>query len=336
MFKTSRDSTLNISSVLAILFYLSYGGYLLWHYTFFQGLFFTFLLLTFLGLGLAGLFRLPSLALSTLAIAAPQLIVWLIDSVWFNFFKASLFGLAEARFHPGLSKAEFLFSYYPLLLILLSFLIIRRLPRPSKTPYLLTSLLSIGGLLISRFVFTAIADPNCSRLVCIEFFDKISLSSYPWIFLLLYTGTSLVLLKLLSIYFELSNKQTPFNRFPRTTLILYFLFSLTLMISDLKRFNSNPRFNCQTLPPIKDVHTQCGYTLNYSPGFFSLFFNILNKSSSPKHCNFYLIYKDTKETMYGGILIKEKEGLTSSIVLPYPTDPNGSSVSLTSECINAN
>jgi hypothetical protein len=93
-----------------------------------------------------------------------------------------------------------------------------------------------------------------------------------------------------------------------------------------------PRFFCSELPSTNDVDIKCSYTLPYSPGFFSLFYTLTNRNSETQHCNLYLTYREKKEGMYEAVLIRPKNQIKLSVVLPYPPDLKGSTVYLSSEC----
>jgi len=333
--RTTSNRQLKGLSLILIIYYLGYSLFLIYQYTVPQGLFFAFSLLTFLGVGLAGLFELSHLAIAMLAIGMPQLISWFIDAFWFSFFKASLFGTAEGRFQPGLSLTDFMLGYYPLFLLPLAIVIVKKLPKPAKPPFGTTGIVSMIGLLISRYVFVGIADPNCSKLACLEALSQLPVKQYPWVYILIYTLLACVFAYLLKVYFSRASEKAPFIRFPKTCVLIYVIFCASLMTSEILRFNKIPRFSCSNLAPVSSVSTQCGYTLEYSPGFFSFFFTATNQSPVAKHCNFFLIHNGAKETMYAAVLVKSKEQITSSVVLPYPTDSKEASVSVSSECVNA-
>ena len=330
--KQKPNSLLFCLSLLSLTFYFVYATILLTQYGFFEGLFFSFSLIGLLGLGIAGLFRWSSLALASVSISLPHLLAWVIDAIGFSLFKHSFFEFTESRFHPGLSNMEFFFSFYPLLLIPLSLIIPRLLDKPKKPPYLMTLISATGILLLSRYLFIGQSDPNCARLSCIDAFSKLSVHSYPWIFLLFYTTVSLFSVKLVTLYFQLNKQTAPLNRYPKTVLALYSLFSVVLMFSDTRNFLSTPRLFCSETPSKNDVDINCAYTLPYSHGFISLYFTLKNKGLETQHCNLYLTYQSKKEGMYEAVLIRPKNQIQLSVILPYPNDLKGSTVYLSSEC----
>ena len=332
MAKLKNSLQLRIISGLCIVFYFSYASFLLTHYSFREGLFFSFSLLSLLGFGLSGWFQLPSLAIATLGAALPHFIVWGIDAIWFCFFKSSLLGHAESRFHPGLSQGEFYLSYYPLLILPVLFALRKLLASASKVPYLLSFILPFSTLMLSRFIFNGMADPNCSQLACIYGLNLIPVTYYPWVFSIGYSFLSVLLSMAFFYYFKRIKKNSPVGRYPKLSLGVYLAFVISLFLSDLQRFQATPRFICQGLKPEQGVALNCDYTLDYTPGFFSLYFTLANKSLSTKNCNLYLTYQDKKESMYQSILIRRNKNLTMSVVLPYPSDPKGSTVALSTEC----
>lgn len=329
-----KNTLLNWFSLALVVFYFLYSFLLISEYTVYQGLFFSFSLLAYLGLGLAGLFGRVELALCSMALAFPQALVWVIDAIWYSFFTASLFGTAEGRFIPGISNTNFILSHYPLFVLPISVIFIRLLPRPNKPPFILMGLISVTALLISRFIFTGVADPNCSQLACVPGLDSFSPKVYPWVFLILYTLVCLSLVGILSSYAKRENSKSPFLNFPKTSILLCCLFCASIVVNDLVRYKSLPKFSCTSTPPISSVQLSCQHTMDYSPGFFYLFFLATNKSSVAKHCNFQLINNGKKETMYAAVLLKPNEKLHSSVVLPFPTESSGMSVVLSSECVS--
>jgi hypothetical protein len=327
-----ENHSLKLWGVICILFYLCYGFFLFNRFGLGEGFFFTFSLLAFLGLGISCIRKNSGLALASLALALPHLFVWILDAIWFCFFKASLFGIAESRFQPGLTKTDFFLSYYPLLLLPLAFALPRYLPKLSRPPFLLTGLMSVIVLLLSRFLLLGMSDPNCSRLACFPGFSAVPVAYYPWAFLIFYTLIALVIVQILTLYFTKANGPSPIRRHYKVSLTIYFLFSASIIGSDIQRFNSTPRFFCQSAPPTDGVELNCKYTLDYSPGFFALFFLLKNTTSNVKHCNLYLTHKDKRESMYQAVLIRGNNRLKLNVILPYPTDPTGSVISLSSEC----
>ncbi len=330
----TKNTKLKWLSLLLIFFYFGYGLYLASQFTWSQGLFFSFCLLAYLGIGLGGLLESPQIVLSSLALALPQALVWTLDAVWFSFFKASVFGTAEGRFTPGMNTLTFILNHYPLFVLPVAIFFLKALPRSHKAPLLLTSLITIVGLFVSRFVFSGVADPNCSKLACIEGFNRLAPSIYPWAFLGFYTIVTLLSAWLMTLYIQQPNPRSPFSRYPRTSLVLFALFSGSVILSDTFKFHNSPKFTCTNQQPVSSVELLCGHTLDYSPGFFYLFFKATNKSPVAKHCNFYMLSRAKKEAIYGAVLIKSNETLGSSVVLPYPTEMPGLEVSLTSECVN--
>jgi hypothetical protein len=322
--------------LFCVLFYLSYAIILFKRFGLGEGFFFTFSILGFLGLGISCLRRLPGLAIASLAVALPHVLVWILDAIWFCFFKSSLLGLAESRFHPGLTKLDFFLSYYPLLLLPLGFLLPRFLPKPTKTPFALTAILSCLVLLLSRFILLGMSDPNCSRLACIPGLSSVPIAYYPWVFLVFYSLMAMGIAKVLTLYFAGTNESSPLFRHSTLSLITYCAFSATLIGSDLQKFNATPRFYCQSAVPNQGVELNCKYTLDYSPGFFALFFLLKNTTPQVKHCNLYLTYQGKKESMYQAVLIRGNNRLKLNVILPYPTDPAGSTVTLSPECESPN
>lgn len=323
---------LNFWGLVCVLFYLFYAIIIFKRFGLGEGFFFTFSVLGFLGLGIASLRRLTGLAIASLALALPHLFAWILDAVWFCFFKASLLGLAESRFQPGLTKLDFFLSYYPLLLFPLAYFLPRALPKPSKTPFTLTAILSCVVLLLSRFLLLGMSDPNCSRLACVPGFNSIPIAFYPWVFLVFYTLIALALAKALTLYFSRANESSAIIRHSKLFLLIYCAFSATLIESDLLKFNATPRVYCQNAVPSQGVELNCQYTLDYSPGFFALVFLLKNTTPTVKQCNLYLTHKDKKESMYQAVLIRGNNRLKLNVILPYPMDPAGSTVLLSSEC----
>ncbi|MFM8314245.1 MAG: hypothetical protein ACKOA8_08175 [Deltaproteobacteria bacterium] len=306
----------------------------MYHYSLKEGLYFEFSLMGLLLLGIAGLSRSTRLAIATLAFILPQVVVWFLEAILFCFSNESFFGLFEARFHPAISISDFYIYQYPLVLIPLSWALIRSLPTPTSTPWKLTLAFSGMGLLLSRFVFRGDSDINCSTLACLELFYSIPAKYYPWFFLLLYSLGSLVSVFLLNWYFS---KETHFSlskKHPAAFLTTYVLFAFTLLLNHSNYFLKKPKFYCQSSERNPNgVELNCKYALDISGTHFSQYFSTTNRSAQAQECNLYYRYQEKKEIMYPAVLIRPKKTLTLSIAVPNPVDPKGTTIVLTPECV---
>lgn len=321
-------------SHVCLAIYLILGGHLFLKYTLKQGLYFEFSLLAFLGLALAGYRNSSRLAISTLAFAMPQLSTWFMDTIWFGLSGHSLFGILETKYHPAISNADFYVYQYPLILLPSAWLLIRELPKPSRPPFVLTSLLSVIGLILSRFVFRGDADVNCSTLSCLEFFHTMPAHFYPWLFIFFYTGIALAFVPFINRYFHsLGSKIGLTEKHPQSFAAIYIIFALTLFFCLAKRFVNTPRFFCESSPSAPEgVELNCKYALDVTGTHFSQYFVLKNKTQKPQQCNLYMTYKDQKEIMYSAVLIRPKRNITLSVTVPNPTIPEGITVLLTPEC----
>ena len=333
MFSLKAPSKRKVLSTFSLLLYFCLGGYLLVKYTPKEGLYFEFSLLSFLGLAIAGFYNSSRFAVAWVAFALPQIGAWFIDIICYSFLDHSLFGLLESKFHPGISNIDFYVYQYPLIWVPLAWSLLLTLPKPTKTPFRSTIVFSIVGLLLSRFVFRGDADVNCSTLSCLTFLQHLPAQYYPWIFMTLYMALTLILVPLITWYFRTSNEKNLSAKHPSSFLVMYLLFSLSLLLSMSRRFSNLPRFYCHSSPSAQEgVELQCKYALDLTGTHFSQYFVLKNNSKTPQQCNLYMNYNNKNEIMYGAVLIRPRRSIKLSVSVPNPIDPAGSHVYLIPEC----